>query len=272
MKELHVQLVILDDEDFLGHSESKRPTCSEATRLHHPVVTSDTNILKPELAVARRPLSEKPNPPDIAGIALDPAAPLVVVDVDEVLALFMRGFERFVGRHGLEMRIDRFALFQCIYKPGETTHLDLAAGRKLFDAFFEAEVEHIDPAPGAAEALKALSRDASIVILTNAPPQGREPRARWLAKHDLDYPMLINVGLKGPPAAALAALTSGPVAFIDDLLPNLDSVAADAPAVSRFQMVADERLRPLAFAAPDRHPRIDEWEALGPAIAEAIRR
>ena len=84
--------------------------------------------------------------------------PLVVVDVDEVLAMFMQGFERFLGRHGLEMRIDRFALFQNIYRPGETEHLDVAAGRALFDAFFESDVEDIEVAPGAVEALAAWAR------------------------------------------------------------------------------------------------------------------
>ena len=201
---------------------------------------------------------------------LDPQAPLVVVDVDEVLAMFMRGFESFIAKHGLEMRITKFALFQNIFRPGEAEHLDVAAGRVLFEKFFESDVEHIDPAPGAAEALRGLSERASIVILTNAPPQGREPRARWLVKHGFDYPMVVNVGLKGPPVAALTRMTSGRAAFVDDLLPNLDSVAAYAPAVARFQHVADERLRPLAFAAPDRHARIDDWSALGRAIAAAI--
>jgi hypothetical protein len=195
----------------------------------------------------------------------------VVVDVDEVLAMFVRGFERFLGGHGLEMRIDRFALFQNIFRPGESEHLDLAAGRRLFDRFFEADVEHIDPAPGAAEALKALAGDASIVILTNAPGHSREPRARWLIKHGFDYPLVVNSGLKGPPMAAIAAMTTGKAAFIDDLLPNLDSVAADVPGAATFQMVADERLRPLAFAAPERHPRIDDWDELGKAIAAAIK-
>jgi len=190
--------------------------------------------------------------------------------VDEVLAMFMRGFERFVGGHGYEMRIDRFALFQNIYRPGESEHLDIAAGRALFEKFFETDVEHIDPAPGAAEALRRLSREASIVILTNAPAQGREPRGRWLAKHGFAYPMVVGAGPKGPPVAAIAALTAGRAAFIDDLLPNLDSVAAEAPAVATFQHVADHRLRPLAFCAPERHVRIDEWDELGKAIAAAI--
>jgi hypothetical protein len=194
----------------------------------------------------------------------------VVVDVDEVLAMFMRGFERFLGGHGLEMRIERFAIFQNIFRPGESEHLDVAAGRRLFEVFFEFDVEDIDPAPGGREALEQLSQMASIVVLTNAPKQSRAPRSRWLAKHGFDYPMIVNSGPKGPAVAAITAMTTGRAAFIDDLLPNLDSVASAAPAVATFQMVADERLRPLAFTAPERHPRIDDWTELGPAIAMAL--
>ncbi|HVN00294.1 MAG TPA: hypothetical protein VMT68_08770 [Caulobacteraceae bacterium] len=216
------------------------------------------------------PLSQPALPPEIERLRLDRERPLVVVDVDEVLAMFMRGFETFLGGHGLEVRINRFALFQNIFRPGEEAHLDVAAGRELFEKFFETHVEHIDPAPGAREALAALSDQASIVILTNAPPQSREPRQRWLIKSGLDYPFIVNAGLKGPPVAALRAMTSGKVAFIDDLLPNLDSVKTSAPDVATFQMVADERLRPLAFEAPERHPRFDDWREMGPAIAAAL--
>jgi hypothetical protein len=70
--------------------------------------------------------------------------------------------------------------------------------------------------------------------------------------------------------ASLAAGTARPTAFIDDLIHNLNSVEEHAPAVHRFQMVADPRLRPLAPAAPDRHRRIDEWPALRDAVAAAL--
>jgi len=213
----------------------------------------------------------KPLPPEISNLAVNPAAPLVIVDVDEVLAMFVRGFERFVGKHGLEMRIDRFALFQNIFKPGDAEHLDVAEGRLLFDAFFETDVGAIDVAPGAAEALAALARDAGILVLTNAPGHSRAARTAWLETHGFPYPLIINSGVKGPVVAALAARTRGAVAFIDDLLPNLESVAEAAPRVHRFQMVADERLRPLAFEAPDRHPRIDDWPSLHKAIAAALK-
>lgn len=215
-------------------------------------------------------MTEPVLPAEIGSLRLDPAAPVIVVDVDEVLAMFMRGFERFVGMHGYEMRINRFAIFQNIFRPGETEHLDVAAGRALFDRFFEADVEHIDPAPGAAEALGGLAARASIVVLTSAPAQARAPRQRWLVKHGFDYPMVVNTGLKGPSVRAITALTGGRAAFVDDLLPNLDSVASDAPSVARFQHVADERLRPLAYCAPEKHVRIDDWEELGRAIATAL--
>jgi len=184
--------------------------------------------------------------------------------------MFMRGFERFVVPHGYEMRITKFALFQNIYRLTDGEVLDLSLGRELFNLFFENDVADIDPAPGAREGLAKLARAASVVILTNAPSHGREPRARWLAKNGFPYPLVINAGPKGPAVATLAARTRGATAFIDDLLPNLDSVANEAPGVVRFQHVADERLRPLAPADPERHARIDAWPELSEAIARAL--
>ena len=74
--------------------------------------------------------------PRLETLGLSTVRPLVLVDVDEVLGLFMQGFGDFLAGRGLEMRIDRFALFQNIYRPGATEHLEIEEGRKLFDAFF----------------------------------------------------------------------------------------------------------------------------------------
>ncbi|KRA57771.1 hypothetical protein ASD79_15765 [Caulobacter sp. Root655] len=207
-----------------------------------------------------------PSYSDLQACAVRPDAPLVIVDVDEVLAQFMAGFGAFIARHGFELRFDRYALFQNIYRPGETQHVDLIAGKALFDDFFRDGSGDLLPADGAADALADLSTRADVVILTNAPEHGRQSRARWLKTHGFDYPLVINSGPKGPPAADLAARTTGPSVFIDDLLPQLDSVAQTAPGVSRFQMVADARLRPLAPCAPERHTRIDLWPDLKTAI------
>jgi hypothetical protein len=109
------------------------------------------------------------------------------------------------------------------------------------------------------------------VILSNAPEACRTARARWLAENGIPYPLVIGAGPKGPTVAALAAHTALATAFVDDLLPNLDSVEAEAPQVHRFQSVADERLRPFAPSAPDRHPRFDRWTELAPAIARVLK-
>ncbi len=215
-------------------------------------------------------------PPNIAAptletLGLSRERPLVLVDVDEVLGLFMQGFGDFLANRGLEMRIDRFALFQNIYRPGANEHLDLLEGKKLFDEFFAGHCHNLEPAPGAIDALNRLARTAEILILSNAPADAERLRTEWLRKHGLEHPLVLNSGPKGPIAAGLVAQTRHPTAFVDDLLPNLDSVADHAPDTSTFQHVADLRLRPLAPRS-DRHPRIDDWAELGQAIEAAVRR
>ena len=196
--------------------------------------------------------------------------PLVVVDVDEVLALFMQGFDRFLRRHGHELRVTRFALIDIIYPLGAEEPADRIVGRRLFEGFFSEGCGEIDPSPDAAASLARLAERAKVVVLTNAPQTARTLRSAWLVEHRLDYPMVINAGGKGPAVRALADAAGGKTAFVDDLLPNLDSVAAEAPDVATFQMVADPRLRPWAPARPEAHTRIDEWPALADAIAAAL--
>ncbi|HSV04236.1 MAG TPA: hypothetical protein VLI41_13645 [Phenylobacterium sp.] len=211
-------------------------------------------------------------PPRLENLGLSRARPLVIVDVDEVLGLFLKGFGGFLAERGYDFRLDRFALFQNIYAGGAAEHLDLAAGRRLFDEFFAGHCAEIEPAPGAIEALNRLARRAEILILSNAPPQAERLRGAWLRKHGIGHPLVLNSGPKGPITAAIVAQTAQPTAFVDDLLPNLDSVAEHAPATATFQHVADERLRPLAPSAPERHPRIDDWGELAAAIEQAIAR
>lgn len=218
-------------------------------------------------------MGHTPSPvaPSLESLGLSIDRPLVLVDVDEVLGLFMQGFGDFLAGRGLEFRIDRFALFQNIYRPGAAEHLDLQSGRELFDEFFRTHCHEIEPAPGAIPALNRLAGRAEILILSNAPAQAERLRAQWLKRHGLAHPLILNTGPKGPIAAGLVGQTPHPTAFVDDLLPNLDSVAEHSPATATFQHVADERLRPLAPRS-ERHPRIDDWAALAEAIEAAIRR
>ena len=207
--------------------------------------------------------------PTLESLGLARDRPLVIVDVDEVLGLFMQGFGAFLARRGYELRVDRFALFQNIYRPGAAEHLDLTEGRELFNEFFRTGCGEIEPAPGAVDALKRLKPRAEVLILSNAPAQAEALRADWLRRHGLPGALILSTGPKGPITAALVAQTSGRTAFVDDLIPNLDSVADHCPQTATFQHVADLRLRPLAPRS-ERHPRIDDWAELGAAIEAAI--
>ncbi len=215
-------------------------------------------------------MAEPPRAPRLTDLGLDTNRPLLIVDVDEVLGLFMQGFGTFLEGRGLEFRVDKFALFQNIYRPGESEHLAIDDGRRHYEDFFRYGCGDMTPTPGGAQALQGLSEQAAIVILTNAPGPARLARARWLGRHGMDYPLILNTGPKGPLAAGLAAQTGRPSVFIDDLISNLDSVAETAPHVARFQHVADPRLRPLAPSKPDLHTRIDDWDELRAAIEQTI--
>ena len=207
--------------------------------------------------------------PTLESLGLARDRPLVIVDVDEVLGLFMKGFGAFVAERGFELRFERFALFQNIFRPGATEHLDLAEGHRLFEAFFRTGCGEIEPAPGAVEALRRLRPRAELLILSNAPADAEQLRGEWLKRHGLPQALILSSGPKGPITAGLVAQTSAKSAFVDDLLPNLDSVAEHSPATATFQHVADLRLRPLAPRS-ERHPRIDDWAELGAAIEAAI--
>ncbi len=203
-------------------------------------------------------------------VPIDPARPLLIVDVDEVLAFFLRGFDRFLRARGFELRMESFALFSNLYAIGAGEPEPFAEGKRLFDTFFEMDVEALEVVPGAAEGLARLSGIAQIVVLTNAPAAAREGRGRWLKANGMDYPLIVNEGLKGPECARLSARTTGPSVFVDDLLPNLMSVARDAPMITLFQSVADPVLRPLAptdGAVCERH---DDWATLESALARAL--
>jgi len=198
---------------------------------------------------------------------VNPLRGLAIIDVDEVIALFIAGFARFLQPHGYEFRLTNYGLLNNIYTAGADTQPNKDEAKALFDRFFSHGCGDIDPAPGAADGLASLAGLADVVILTNAPESARTLRGDWLKRHRMAYPMIINQGPKGPAVRILADRTQGPVLFVDDLLSNLDSVAEAAPRVTRVHMIADPALRRVAPTNP-LHRRIDEWSDLV-RVAEA---
>ena len=205
----------------------------------------------------------------LAGLRVLAPTPLAIIDVDEVLGLFVQGFDAWLRGHGHELRMTSFRLFGNIYATGADEPADKIVGKGLFDGYFAEGCGEMAVAPGAADALARIAGTAAVVILTNAPECSRRLRGDWLARHGLPYPLIVNAGPKGPAVAALADAAGSRCAFVDDLLPNLDSVAEHAPAVARFQLVADPALRTMAPRS-ERHAAVEDWAVLEGELRAAL--
>jgi hypothetical protein len=206
----------------------------------------------------------------IGELALDARRPLLIVDADEVLFLFLQGLERFIARRGLYLDLKSFALTGNIKHRTDDTPLSGPEVKALLADFFVTETANLDPAPGAADALRHLSQHAQIIILSNVPAAQRHARIAGLQRCDMAYPVIANEGAKGPAIAALAGRVNAPIVFVDDLPPNLQSAADNAPHTIRVHMVADPRLRLLIPRAAAAHARHDDWPDAVPFIQNAL--
>lgn len=203
----------------------------------------------------------------LEALELHPARPLIITDADEVLLRFMERVEHYLDTLGLWIDLSSFALGSNIKSKKTDEPVKVPT---LIDDFFAAETAHIDAAHGAAEALASLSRMAQIIVLTNLPAPHRNERIANLKGHGMDYPVVVNSGLKGPAVKWLTQKVSGPVFFLDDIPHNIDSVAEHAPQVHTIHFVADPRLAKLINKAEGATARIDIWAEAHDFIAGKI--
>ena len=186
--------------------------------------------------------------------------PLLITDCDEVLLHMVKHFRDWLGEH---REID-FAVgagdFRESMKRRDGAELQQEDMWQLLRDFFPSEMDRQTLVPHAAEALKALAKQADIVVLTNLTDECRQPRLDQLAKHGINHRVVCNQGGKGGPVAALVEEFGDPVTvFVDDLPIHHTSVARYAPQVHRLHMVSEPELAGKMPAAADAHARIDDW-------------
>lgn len=195
----------------------------------------------------------------IAEIDFDPARPLIISDADEVIFAFVRGLENYLHRHGLYLRLESFALTGNIRDKDTDEVLSSENVREKLQGFFATETASLDPVDGVTAALDELSKRAQILVLSNVPLPQRTTRQQALRQHGMDYPLVANIGAKGPAVAALVANMTAPVFFLDDIPHNIKSVAETADQVTRIHFISDPRLAKLIEKADHAHVRIDDW-------------
>ncbi len=193
---------------------------------------------------------------------LNPDRPLLIVDADEVLLRFVEHLETFFLTEGFELRLTSFQLSGNIYCMQSNEVAPPAKVKQLIGLFFANCVDTVPAVPGAADALKNLSDRYEIIVLTNVPHDCRARREAALRELGFAYPVLSNAGEKGPAVKTLQAATTRHTTFVDDLPPQLASVASHAPGTHLVHFVADPRLAAMIDQAPDAHVRIDHWPSL----------
>jgi hypothetical protein len=192
---------------------------------------------------------------------------LIAVDVDDCLAVFVDHLQRFVGTLGFEMRLERYELEGSMFPTGSDAPLSFEECIGLINRFFEEECARQAAVPGGAEALRSLSADAQIVILTNVPAFAGEARRQNLAALGMPWPVVVNAGGKGRAMAWLAEAAGAPAAFVDDSVRQIESVARHAPDVVRLHFAAAESVRRLFPDCAAATCQVRDW-----AVAERVLR
>ena len=206
----------------------------------------------------------------IAALEIGRERPIVICDADEVIVDFMAGFEAYMHGEGLYFTWESYRLTGNIRRRHDGGALVQEEIRNLLEHFFAECIADLPPVAGAAAALNSVARRAQIVVLSNIPLDRLAARRDWLDRHGVGYPLVANIGVKGPAVRELAARAAAPACFIDDSPTHHASVASDAAEVFRLHFVANPRLAKLVDQAPDSHHRAWDWPAAQSAIETAL--
>lgn len=202
---------------------------------------------------------------DAATVPVRAERPLLVVDADEVLLAFARGFDRFLGARGLYLDLVSYRLHGNVRRRDDAAPLLDIEVTGLLDEF-RTELDWLEPVAGAVETVKALQPALDVVVLSNVTPAQAPARLRNLDALGLAVPLLANAGAKGPAVRTLARRAGATAFFMDDIPLHHASVAELAPEVWRIHFVGDDRLRPLMPPSPHAHLNPQRWTEAGAFI------
>lgn len=205
----------------------------------------------------------------IAELARD-HRPLLVLDVDDVLLEFVRPFPKYLEARGFMLKFASFRLTGNIAERESGRIAEAHEVSELLDSFFAVQAEWQTMIAGAAEALASFNDAAEVVLLTAMPHRHRATRRAHLDSLGLTFPLLTTEMAKGPAIASLRGQTNRPVAFVDDLPPNLVSARKSVADAHLFHLMSDNSLRALFPPPPEDVVVVEDWSDAAPRIASAL--
>jgi len=184
----------------------------------------------------------------IAKVIIDPAQPLLVCDVDEVVVHFIKGLESYLAEINLWLDPASFALNGNIKSIKTNEPVPGAQVGEILVSFFKLKTHTLEPIEGAVEALNQLGNKMQIIMLSNLPHDAYDARIVNMQNIGLEFPLITNEGGKGPAVKVLTETLQAPLFFIDDIPHYLTSVAEACPKANLIHFAHDER---FAKHAPD---------------------
>lgn len=190
--------------------------------------------------------------------------PLVISDCDEVLLHMIAPYREWLGEtQGIVFHMDRHDFSQAMRRADTDEAIGHEEIWRLLNLFFAEEMGRQYPIAGAIHAMRALSEQADVVVLTNIGEAHQAARTRQLREHGLDIKVYTNSGPKGPALKnIIEEYQPSRAIFIDDIAVHHGSVAEHAPAVHRLHFCGEPELaRHIACAHVAGHAdaRIDDW-------------
>ena len=170
--------------------------------------------------------------------------PLIVCDADEVIFDFMNSFEMYLHTKGLYFNWKSYALEGNILND-KNKALNKNQIADIIDNFFMYKTESMDLVEGAVKSLQKLSRQCSIIILSNIPFKFYEKRQAALKKYGINFPFFANTGPKGKAVKYISDIHKGKVWFIDDSPYQIKSVKLEEKNVNTILFIGNHKLEAL---------------------------
>jgi hypothetical protein len=213
----------------------------------------------------------EPTQQQLSALQISATKPLLISDVDEVIVHFIREFEEFIGKSGLNLKPGNPAEPYHVFEVNSGFALPTTKAFDLVNEFFVKHTRNMKAIEGAVEGLIALSNHATIVMLTNLPHFAGDDRRANMAMLGLDFPVITNSGPKGPALRDIASRTNAPVVFIDDSQNFIQSAFDHAPHVHLIHFLHDERFSKFVPELDFVSLRSDNWAGIKSHAAELLQ-
>lgn len=193
---------------------------------------------------------------------------LLVLDIDEVILEFIAPFQRLLAEHGAHLHADSFKLTGNVRSMSTGTALTGNELDQITLRLYEEQETRQPVVEGAHTALRGLDHHADILFLTAMQPSYYFQRRRLLDREGFAYPMIATERSKGAVVSDLSDVWKGPIVFVDDLPPNLQSVRISCPSAHLVHLMANEVFRPHLPPLPAGASPARDWSE----AAQIIRR